>query len=641
MAKAPRPPPFGERVPAFHRGGQWTQADAGRARALLEEDSEEATESGGTGTELGPALRRLRRERGLTQRQLAERSGVLQSVISWYETKPSYHPARSRLAALARALDVPEAELTRLLPRPPAVTLVGRALRELREQRGLGRRQLAERSGVDRQLIAQYEIKGIQPSYEKLSALARVLRVPRGELRGLLTQHGLRKRASPFGQLVRKARLARGISRQELAQRVGLLPVTLHCYETTHHCPSTQRAPQLVRRLAAALDLDPELLERRLAQPRQRPPTAFGRRLRELRIDCGLTQAQLETRSGATRGGIGRYERGDSYPTPGKIPALEAALGVPEQELARLLPLLSVERELPPFARELRRWRAERGFTQPELAERAGIRVMTIRLYETARTHPSPGAVAALAKALGVDPASFERLLPARPRASALAQKLLELRIERGLSQREVADRAGCTTTILSNWELGRSSRVAPDWAALAAALGVPTSELTRVAPPGAIHPPAPSPLGSELARARRRLGLSQHRLARRAGLSRESISRYELGTAYPSPRALAALAEILGVPLRRLERLLRPAPNAAKRGRELRRLRQERGLTRSQLAARLGCRHFDVTSYELGRMPLPPEQLAPLARALGVAPEELGGPPSPTRSRRRARLAR
>ena len=561
-----------------------------------------------------------------------------QALISLYEKPGNRRPERSRLAALARALEVPEAELTRFARRRPTATLVGRALRDLREQRGLTRRQLAEQSGLNSQVIVNYEIKGIQPSPEKLSALARALRAPPGELRALLMPRGVRKRASPFGQLLRQARLARGLSQHELAQRVGLSPKNLQSYETTRHCPSSQRAPQLVGRLAAALDLDPELLERRLSMPRHLPPTALGRRLRELRIDRGLSQRQLAARSGNTQGGVGRYERGDSYPGSSSLSALAAALGVAEAELARLLPLLSVERERPRFAQELRRRRAERGFSQVELAGCAGIHALSIGLYETGRTVPSPGAVAALAKALEVDPQRFERLLPTRPPASAWAQKLLQLRVERGLSQRELAARVGCTTGTLSAWELGRSIRVAPDCAALAAALGVPVRELTELAPPAPVHSPAQSPLGTELVRARRRFGFSQEQLGRRVGLSRKSISNYELGTTYPTSGVLTALAETLGIPRRRLEHLLRPAPHAAKLGGELRRLRQKRGLTLSQLAASLGWRKFEVAFYELGRTQLPPERFAPLARALGVSPDELGVPPASTRSRRPAR---
>ena len=54
------------------------------------------------------------------------------------------------------------------------------------------------------------------------------------------------------------------------------------------------------------------------------------------------------------------------------------------------------------LARNLRRWRGERGFTLDALAARAGVsRGMIIRI-EQARTNPSVGTAAKLADALGV-----------------------------------------------------------------------------------------------------------------------------------------------------------------------------------------------------------------------------------------------
>lgn len=59
----------------------------------------------------------LRRERGLTQVQLAQASGLTQRAISYYETEPG-HPVAPAIIALAKALRVSADTLLGLKPLP-------------------------------------------------------------------------------------------------------------------------------------------------------------------------------------------------------------------------------------------------------------------------------------------------------------------------------------------------------------------------------------------------------------------------------------------------------------------------------------------------------------------------------------------
>jgi transcriptional regulator with XRE-family HTH domain len=74
-------------------------------------------------TEFGEKLVALRRQRGLTQVQLSEASGITQRAISYYETMPGY-PAAPAIIALAKALRVSSDELLGLKPLPRAVAAV-------------------------------------------------------------------------------------------------------------------------------------------------------------------------------------------------------------------------------------------------------------------------------------------------------------------------------------------------------------------------------------------------------------------------------------------------------------------------------------------------------------------------------------
>ena len=72
-------------------------------------------------TEFGERLVALRQQRGLTQVQLAEVSGLTQRAISYYETMPGY-PAAPAIIALAKALRVSSDSLLGLKPLPKSAT---------------------------------------------------------------------------------------------------------------------------------------------------------------------------------------------------------------------------------------------------------------------------------------------------------------------------------------------------------------------------------------------------------------------------------------------------------------------------------------------------------------------------------------
>ena len=56
-------------------------------------------------------LATLRKTKGLTQKQLAERSQISQRMIAYYETDPSANPPIETITALAKALNVTFDEL--------------------------------------------------------------------------------------------------------------------------------------------------------------------------------------------------------------------------------------------------------------------------------------------------------------------------------------------------------------------------------------------------------------------------------------------------------------------------------------------------------------------------------------------------
>ena len=256
--------------------------------------------------------------------------------------------------------------------------------------------------------------------------------------------------------------------------------------------------------------------------------------------------------------------------------------------------------------------RTARGFTQTELSRRAGLSAASVGRYEVARVQPTPRAIAALARALEVETQHLERLVPSRTAASAVGQRLRQLRLERGLSQAQLAARVGCAEKMIRSCELGHKTRLAPDWVAIAAALGVSSEELARLAPPAPLRSDT-SQFGRWLAQVRRLAGFSRPKLARRLGVATATVANYERGVAHPRPWVVPGLARALEIPPERLEEVQRPDPQAAELGLVVRRLREEHGLTRSQLGARLGWNRKAVRLCERGQGHLGPEQI-PLA---------------------------
>ena len=66
----------------------------------------------------GDALRRLREEAWLNQKELADLAGVAQHTVMRIETGQSPHPHRPTLRALANALGVSPNELVKDRPNP-------------------------------------------------------------------------------------------------------------------------------------------------------------------------------------------------------------------------------------------------------------------------------------------------------------------------------------------------------------------------------------------------------------------------------------------------------------------------------------------------------------------------------------------
>lgn len=199
-----------------------------------------------------------------------------------------------------------------------------------------------------------------------------------------------------------------------------------------------------------------------------------------------------------------------------------------------------------PFPQKLRMLREAKGLTKSQLAKRAGLSPSSLSQYEQGMHIPGPQNANKLAEALGV---SMQYLLPNLSKEELLklsiGKRIYSLRRQNGLSQVDLAKKAGIIQQLLSQYEKG--SRIpAPSIAEkLAKALGVNTQlllynfsnqELLKL------------PIKERLLFLRLQSGLSQVDLAKIAGLSLQSVSDYEKGHRIPTRRSAKKFAKPLRV---------------------------------------------------------------------------------------------
>ncbi|MBB6048830.1 helix-turn-helix transcriptional regulator [Armatimonas rosea] len=145
------------------------------------------------------------------------------------------------------------------------------------------------------------------------------------------------------------------------------------------------------------------------------------------------------------------------------------------------------------------------------------------------------------------------------------ATHLRRSRLERGLSQAELAQRVGVSKTTLGNWESERTLPSAPELGSLMEALslgGQDQRALRRlVALPRALvtlPPQERPPLTGGLLRALRlRRGLTQSEVARRLQMRQGTLAKWEKSEDWPSTERLTALCMVLGAHPAEVEAIL------------------------------------------------------------------------------------
>lgn len=188
----------------------------------------------------------------------------------------------------------------------------GEQIRALREERGYTLQDLARRANLSLSYLSEIERGSKRPSLKTIDKLAAALNVAKTQLiEGDLTDSGL-----SLGDKIRMMRAEKNLSLQELAQKAGISLSYLSEIERGTVYP----ALSTLKRIAEGLAVPPATL--------MGHEGTLGHKLKALREEYGLTQAQLASLAGVTAGLIGQIEQGKVQPSLKTLEKLAEVMGV-------------------------------------------------------------------------------------------------------------------------------------------------------------------------------------------------------------------------------------------------------------------------------------------------------------------------
>ena len=364
-------------------------------------------------------------------------------------------------------------------------------------------------------------------------------------------------------RVIRYERFRRGLTRDELAERVRVYPNTVLHWETGHQTPG----------LPAKKRLRSWLLEEDVIPPSARNPlfhwleSDFGENVRNRRLKWEMSVGELATHLGVWARTVQDWESGSR-------PQDEELWRKVWDWLEESDPEVSIRLE-EIDSNVIRRERLRRGLTQRELAERLGVRGATVFSWETKGRTPRKRYFRVVRDWLEEEDsdlfaATCESL------ESNLGTRLRERRLQLRMTQRELANRLGCTYTMLWRWESGRAH---PSLLNRHKVLEWLSEEVPK------------SDLRTRLRERRLQLRMTQVEVAERLGIfDKDVVYRWENGLSRPSPSHRDKI----------LEWLDKGAPKVDV-GTRLRERRLQLGMTQRELAERLGCLASRVTGWERG----------------------------------------
>ncbi len=191
------------------------------------------------------------------------------------------------------------------------MVIKGEKIRELREERGYSLQDFAGRASISVSYLSEIERGFKKPSLKTLERIAQALNISKTQL---VEIDGQEDRLA-LGERVRLIREDKNISLTELARIVDISVSYLSEIERGN----VQPAVNTLRKIAESLEVSPSNLIGREG--------SIGYRLRSIREEFGLTQAELAGRAGVSAGLIGQIELGKVQPSLKTVEKIATVLG--------------------------------------------------------------------------------------------------------------------------------------------------------------------------------------------------------------------------------------------------------------------------------------------------------------------------
>ncbi|MGB9976666.1 helix-turn-helix domain-containing protein [Thermovenabulum sp.] len=194
----------------------------------------------------GSLIRQLRKNRKLSLKELAEKTGLSVSYLSEIETGKK-KPSLEVVQKLADALNVSvEAFFNNAgeVSNPEKPLSIGEKIRLFRQSKNLSLEELAELAGISASYLCQIEKGNVLPSLSTLTGLTKFLDIKPEEL-----LNG----GNNIGAKLKKLRTERGLTQVELAKKAGVSPALIGQLENGKVEPSIKT----LEKLAQALSVTP------------------------------------------------------------------------------------------------------------------------------------------------------------------------------------------------------------------------------------------------------------------------------------------------------------------------------------------------------------------------------------------------
>jgi transcriptional regulator with XRE-family HTH domain len=193
------------------------------------------------------------------------------------------------------------------------------------------------------------------------------------------------------GSKIRELREERGYSLAELAKKAGISLSYLSEIERHTKKPSLKT----IEKLANTLNISKSML---LIEENTDAAITFGQKLRIARKNKGWLLDDFSKKTGLSISYLSELERGNVMPAIDTVRKLAKVLNVPVSSL--------LENSVS-IGYKLKKVREEQGFTQVELAEKAGISAGLIGQIENNKVQPSLQTIEKISLVLSLSPCYF------------------------------------------------------------------------------------------------------------------------------------------------------------------------------------------------------------------------------------------